>query len=110
MAGAGGRDAAYAWLAHGRWPAHGSHGPRDPPAAHRNSVTPPPARRWRAGVLASNPQRLSPFGHRLVIERSTDEVVGSLGLFWPPSDGRVEIGYGVVPSRQGRGYAVHANV
>jgi ribosomal-protein-alanine N-acetyltransferase len=61
-----------------------------------------------AGLLASNPDWLSPFGHRLIIERSTDEVVGSLGLFWPPSDGRVEIGYGVVPSRQGRGYASEA--
>ena len=61
-----------------------------------------------AGVLAENPQWLSPFGHRLIIERSTGEVVGSLGLFWPPSDGRVEIGYGVVPSRQGRGYASEA--
>ncbi|MCX2952143.1 GNAT family N-acetyltransferase [Lentzea sp. NEAU-D7] len=61
-----------------------------------------------AGLLSSNPDWLSPFGHRLIIERSTDEVVGSLGLFWPPSDGRVEIGYGVVPSRQGRGYASEA--
>ncbi|GHH57189.1 GNAT family N-acetyltransferase [Lentzea cavernae] len=60
------------------------------------------------GVLVDNPAWLSPFGHRLIIERATDEVVGSLGLFWPPSDGRVEIGYGVVPSRQGRGYASEA--
>ena len=61
-----------------------------------------------AGLLGSNPDWLSPFGHRLIIERSTSEVVGSLGLFWPPSDGQVEIGYGVVPSRQGRGYASEA--
>jgi [ribosomal protein S5]-alanine N-acetyltransferase len=61
-----------------------------------------------AGVLVENPLLLSPFGHRLIIERATDEVVGSLGLFWPPSEGRVEIGYGVVPSRQGRGYASEA--
>ncbi|RAS63736.1 RimJ/RimL family protein N-acetyltransferase [Lentzea atacamensis] len=61
-----------------------------------------------AGVIASNPEWLSPFGHRLIIERATSEVVGSLGLFWPPSDGRVEIGYGVVPSRQGLGYASEA--
>jgi ribosomal-protein-alanine N-acetyltransferase len=61
-----------------------------------------------AGVIASNPDWLSPFGHRLIIERSSSEVVGSLGLFWPPSDGQVEIGYGVVPSRQGRGYASEA--
>jgi RimJ/RimL family protein N-acetyltransferase len=61
-----------------------------------------------AGVIAKNPDWLSPYGHRLIVERSTSEVVGSLGLFWPPSDGRVEIGYGVVPSRQGRGYASEA--
>ncbi|HUQ56769.1 GNAT family N-acetyltransferase [Lentzea sp.] len=61
-----------------------------------------------AGLIDSHPDWLSPFGHRLIIERSTSEVVGSLGLFWPPSDGRVEIGYGVVPSRQGRGYASEA--
>ncbi|MFI6101293.1 GNAT family N-acetyltransferase [Lentzea sp. NPDC051213] len=61
-----------------------------------------------AGVIASNPDWLSPFGHRLIIEQATSEVVGSLGLFWPPSDGCVEIGYGVVPSRQGKGYASEA--
>jgi RimJ/RimL family protein N-acetyltransferase len=61
-----------------------------------------------AGLMESNPAWLSPFGHRLIIERSSSEVVGSLGLFWPPSEGRVEIGYGVVPSRQGRGYASEA--
>ncbi len=63
-----------------------------------------------AGVLAENPEWLSPNGHRLIIERSSNEVVGSLGLFWPPADGCVEIGYGVVPSRQGRGYATEATV
>lgn len=61
-----------------------------------------------AGLMDSNPSWLSPFGHRLIIERSSSEVVGSLGLFWPPADGQVEIGYGVVPSRQGRGYASEA--
>ncbi|ANZ36231.1 GNAT family N-acetyltransferase [Lentzea guizhouensis] len=61
-----------------------------------------------AGVLAENPAWLSPFGHRLIIERASGEVVGSLGLFWPPMDGCVEIGYGVVPSRQGLGYAAEA--
>jgi RimJ/RimL family protein N-acetyltransferase len=61
-----------------------------------------------AGLLAEHPAWLSPFGHRLMIERESGEVVGSLGLFWPPADGCVEIGYGVVPSRQGRGYASEA--
>lgn len=61
-----------------------------------------------AGVIAAQPEWLAPFGHRLIIEQATSEVVGSLGLFWPPADGCVEIGYGVVPSRQGRGYASEA--
>lgn len=60
------------------------------------------------GVLAERPEWLLPFGHRLIIERETHEVVGSLGLFWPPADGCVEVGYGVVLSRRGRGYAPEA--
>jgi RimJ/RimL family protein N-acetyltransferase len=48
------------------------------------------------------------FGHRLIIERATGLVVGGVGLFGPPVSGRVEIGYGVVPSRRGRGYASEA--
>jgi ribosomal-protein-alanine N-acetyltransferase len=51
---------------------------------------------------------LGPFGHRLIVERESGLVVGSLGLFWPPTDGEVELGYGVVPSRRGRGYASEA--
>ncbi|WP_055535755.1 GNAT family N-acetyltransferase [Streptomyces alboniger] len=47
-------------------------------------------------------------GHRLIIERESGLVVGSLSLFWPPSEGDLEIGYGVVPSRRGRGYAPEA--
>ncbi|MEU5940421.1 GNAT family N-acetyltransferase [Micromonospora sp. NPDC047548] len=31
-----------------------------------------------------------------------------MGLFWPPADGAVEFGYGVVLSRRGRGYATEA--
>jgi [ribosomal protein S5]-alanine N-acetyltransferase len=48
------------------------------------------------------------FGHRLVIERDTGTVVGGIGFFGPPQDGEVEIGYGIVPSRQRRGYATEA--
>ena len=35
-------------------------------------------------------------------------VVGGIGFFGPPLDAEVEIGYGIVPSRQGRGYATEA--
>ncbi len=61
-----------------------------------------------APLIAAEPAWLGPFGHRLMIERESGLVVGSLGLFWPPSDGAVELGYGVAPSRRGRGYAPEA--
>ena len=43
------------------------------------------------------------FGHRLVVERESGLVVGGVGFFGPPQGGEVEIGYGIVPSRQRRG-------
>jgi RimJ/RimL family protein N-acetyltransferase len=61
-----------------------------------------------AGLFAEQPAWLGEYGHRQLIERDGGLVVGSIGLFWPPSDGDLEIGYGVVPSRQGRGYATEA--
>jgi RimJ/RimL family protein N-acetyltransferase len=49
------------------------------------------------------------WGHRQVVERSSGLVVGGIGFFGPPREGgEVEIGYGIVPSRQGRGYATEA--
>ncbi|AIR99339.1 GNAT family N-acetyltransferase [Streptomyces glaucescens] len=61
-----------------------------------------------AGLLGRHPAWLDAYGHRLIIERTGGLVVGSIGLFWPPSEGVVEIGYGIVPSRRGRGYAPEA--
>lgn len=61
-----------------------------------------------AGLIAERPAWSGPYGHRLIVERDTGLVVGSLGLFWPPSEGVVEIGYGTVASRRGRGYAAEA--
>lgn len=61
-----------------------------------------------AGLLGEHPEWLDAYGHRLVVERGSGLVVGSIGLFWPPSDGVVEIGYGIVASRRGRGYAAEA--
>ncbi|MER5290749.1 GNAT family N-acetyltransferase [Streptomyces pharetrae] len=61
-----------------------------------------------AGLFDQHPAWLDAYGHRLIIERVGGLVVGSIGLFWPPSEGVVEIGYGVVPSRRGRGYAPEA--
>jgi RimJ/RimL family protein N-acetyltransferase len=61
-----------------------------------------------AGLLADHPAWLHPYGHRQVVERANGLVIGSIGLFWPPSDGTLELGYGVVPSRRGQGYATEA--
>lgn len=61
-----------------------------------------------AGLLGERPEWLGAYGHRLIIERESGLVVGSLGLFWPPGEGALEIGYGVVGSRRGRGYASEA--
>ncbi|XVS61471.1 GNAT family N-acetyltransferase [Actinosynnema sp. CA-299493] len=61
-----------------------------------------------AGLFGEHPDWLTGYGHRLLVERDSGLVVGSIGLFWPPDDGVVEIGYGVVPSRRGRGYATEA--
>ncbi|MEV4441033.1 GNAT family protein [Streptomyces sp. NPDC049577] len=61
-----------------------------------------------AGYLATltDPGHLA--GQRQLVERGSGLVIGSAGLFWPPADGTVEFGYGIVPSRRGRGYATEA--
>ncbi|MFR9774881.1 GNAT family N-acetyltransferase [Micromonospora sp. MS34] len=59
-----------------------------------------------AGLIARRPD--VPHGHRLMIERETGLTVGAIGLKWPPTDGSVEFGYGVAPSRRRRGYTTEA--
>ncbi|WP_327281194.1 MULTISPECIES: GNAT family N-acetyltransferase [unclassified Streptomyces] len=61
-----------------------------------------------AGLLDDNPAWYGPYGHRLIVERDSGLLVGSIGLFWPPTEGVLEIGYGVVASRRGRDYAAEA--
>ncbi|SHE73572.1 GNAT family N-acetyltransferase [Streptoalloteichus hindustanus] len=61
-----------------------------------------------AGFASEHPEALGEYGQRQITERDSGLVVGSIGLFWPPSDGCLEIGYGVVASRRGRGYATEA--
>jgi ribosomal-protein-alanine N-acetyltransferase len=48
------------------------------------------------------------WGHHQVVETSSGLVVGGVGFHGPPQSGEVEIGYGIVPTRQGRGYATEA--
>ncbi|MEU2515889.1 GNAT family N-acetyltransferase [Streptomyces syringium] len=62
-----------------------------------------------AGFISEHPDCLrQTYGQRLIVEREAGLVVGSIGLFWPPTDRAIEIGYGIVPSRRGRGYATEA--
>ena len=48
------------------------------------------------------------FGQRLVVERETGLLIGGIGYFGEPENGRVEFGYGIVESRQSHGYATEA--
>jgi len=43
-----------------------------------------------------------------VIENATGLAVGGIGFFGPPTDGRVEFGYGLVEAARGRGLATDA--
>lgn len=61
-----------------------------------------------AGFTDGNPDARGVYGQRQILERDGGRVVGAIGLFRPPSDGSLEIGYGIVPSRRGRGYASEA--
>lgn len=61
-----------------------------------------------AGFIADAPDALGPYGQRQIVERASGLVIGAIGLFWPPNDGALEIGYGIVASRRGRGYASEA--
>lgn len=61
-----------------------------------------------AGPAVADPADRA-WGHRQVVERDSGLVVGGIGFFGPPrGSGVVEVGYGIVPSRQGRGYATEA--
>lgn len=65
---------------------------------------------WLAQLRAS--PAADPWVHGFaVIDRQSGEVIGSAGFKGPPNeDGMVEIGYGIVPSYQGRGYATEATM
>ncbi|QPP07641.1 GNAT family N-acetyltransferase [Streptomyces bathyalis] len=77
-------------------------------SAHWADDFPAEGDRVIAGLFDERPAWLGEHGHRLIIERASGQVVGSIGLFWPPSEGILEIGYGIVASRRGRGYAPEA--
>lgn len=45
---------------------------------------------------------------RLIRERSTGQVVGTIGFLLLPEEGDVEVSYSIVPSRRNQGYATEA--
>ena len=49
-----------------------------------------------------------PFGHYLVIRTDDGKAIGGIGFKGKPEAGSVEIGYGLVPSARGAGYAAEA--
>lgn len=61
-----------------------------------------------AGFISEQSDATAAYGHRLIVEREGGSVVGSISLLWPPREGALEIGYGIVASRRGRGYASEA--
>ncbi len=49
-----------------------------------------------------------PWTVRQVVDKDDGSVVGGVGFFGSPESGELEIGYGIVASRRGRGYATEA--
>lgn len=49
-----------------------------------------------------------PFGYYQIIPVTFGLAVGGVGFKGPPHDGSIEVGYGLVPSARGRGYAAEA--
>ena len=49
-----------------------------------------------------------PFGFYRISRSSDGQAIGGIGFKGRPADGRAEIGYGLVPSARGNGYAAEA--
>ena len=65
---------------------------------------------WLETLRKSAARGADPWRHGFwVVEKSAGEIVGGAGFKGAPdADGMVEIAYGIVPSREGRGYATEA--
>jgi len=63
---------------------------------------------WHLRALQADPSQVA-WRIRVIVERSSNSVVGSINLKGPPSpDGDVEIGWGLMEHRRQRGYALEA--
>jgi RimJ/RimL family protein N-acetyltransferase len=49
-----------------------------------------------------------PFGHYRITRTADGKAIGGIGFKGRPSEGSVEVGYGLVPSARGNGYAAEA--
>jgi len=68
-------------------------------------IAPPPVLEMLAGLAASIREAFAPAAW-LIVEDET--IVGLLSLVGPPDHDTIKIGYGVAPTRQGRGVATRA--
>jgi RimJ/RimL family protein N-acetyltransferase len=57
-------------------------------------------------TAANGDQR--PFGHYRITRTADGQAIGGIGFKGRPDNGSVEIGYGLVPSARGNGYAAEA--
>jgi ribosomal-protein-alanine N-acetyltransferase len=61
-----------------------------------------------AAAMAARAPDLT-FGSRVVVEKASGLAVGTIGCYGPPDEtGTLMIGYGLVPSARGQGYATEA--
>jgi RimJ/RimL family protein N-acetyltransferase len=63
---------------------------------------------WHLKALRADWNQLA-WRVRVIVERSSNTVVGSINLKGPPVDGDVEIGWGLNDDARGKGYATEAS-
>ena len=79
--------------------------PRDLQRVTDSDLAPPEVLHRRADRAASIAESFEPSAWMVVEE---GEVIGLCSLVRPPIDGELHIGYGIAPTRQGRGAATRA--
>ncbi len=70
-----------------------------------SEIAPPEVLGMLAGLAATIRAEFSPSAWMMVED---GEIVGLCSVVRPPKDGDIHIGYGVAPTRQGRGYTTRA--